>query len=270
MIRVNGTASQVVPATDRGLAYGDGVFRTVALCGGRIRHWAAQYAKLAADCGALRLPCPARDFLEDEVAALALDDGRHAVRITVTRGDGPRGYRPSPAPQSTTIVAASAWPAYPAAHERDGVAVFPCALRLAHQPALAGVKHLNRLENVLARAEWTDEAYAEGLLRDSGGLLVGGTMSNVFIVEEGRLLTPSLTRCGIAGVSRELVLAQAGRHGVPCAEADIAWDRALCADEVFVVNSLIGAWRVRAIGDEPLGDAGFAGRARGWLQEVET
>jgi 4-amino-4-deoxychorismate lyase len=115
-------------------------------------------------------------------------------------------------------------------------------LRLAWQPVLAGVKHLNRLENVLARAEWDDPDIAEGLLCDARDHLIGGTMTNVFIATRGMLATPALERCGVAGVTRARVLEAASSEGMACRVADLPW-----ADEVVVVNSLAGAWPVREI-----------------------
>jgi 4-amino-4-deoxychorismate lyase len=120
---------------------------------------------------------------------------------------------------------------------------------LGTQTALAGIKHLNRLENVLARSEWDGDAYAEGLVCDEGGLAISGTMSNLFIFEDQRLCTPDLGRCGVAGLTRELVLEQAGRDGVPCSVEDLPLERVLSADEVFFVNSLIGVWPVRMLAD---------------------
>jgi 4-amino-4-deoxychorismate lyase len=107
---------------------------------------------------------------------------------------------------------------------------------------LAGIKHLNRLENVLARAEWSDPAIAEGLLLDQQSFAIGGTMSNLFIVEAGTLLTPDLSRCGVAGVTRERIIDLAHKAGVPCRVEPLPLQRVLDASEVFLVNSLIGLW----------------------------
>lgn len=264
-------ASDVVPVTDRGLAYGDGVFRTVAFVDGRLRHWNSQYAKLAADCARLGLDCadPA-DFLDDIQAAVADRAARSAVKLIVTRGPGERGYRLPRERRATRIVIPSPWPDYPGHYADDGVEVFACNTRLATQPALAGIKHLNRLENVLARAEWSDDAYAEGLMRDEAGRLIAGTMSNVFIVKGRVLYTPALTRCGIAGVTRQLIIDGATRAGVTVRLTDITWQRALEADEMLLVNSLIGVWRVRAVGAKPMGSIGMAGKARTWLEEADA
>src|SRR5690606_25416234 len=131
---------------------------------------------------------------------------------------------------------ASPSPAYPSAHAEQGIELYPCALRLAEQPALAGLKHLNRLEQVLARAEWQDTRYAEGLLRDQAGRVIEGVFSNLFLIRDGRLLTPALERCGVAGVMRAVLLREAAAQGLGCEVRDIAHDEMLAAQEVFFCN----------------------------------
>src|SRR5574340_259088 len=187
MILVNGVPGDAIAATDRGLAYGDGVFRTFVVRGGRPLHWQRHYSRLHGDCAALGISCPDEAVLRAELAQAAERAPDCIAKITVTRGLGQRGYAlPSPA-NPTRIVAISALPHYPPDFAGRGVKAHLCKLRLGFQPALAGIKHLNRLENVLARAEWSDAAIAEGLLLDTEGNVIEGTMSNLFIVEHGAL-----------------------------------------------------------------------------------
>jgi 4-amino-4-deoxychorismate lyase len=128
-----------------------------------------------------------------------------------------------------------------------GVRLRLCDLRLAIQPRLAGVKHLNRLENVLAAAEWNDPEIAEGLLLDSESHVVEGTRSNLFLVSQGVLVTPKLSRCGVAGVQRGRVLAWALQHGIALQVRDVTLEEVRQADELFLTNSLIGLWPVREL-----------------------
>lgn len=257
---VNGKPAPHIPADDRGLAYGDGVFRTVRSVNGKPLHWARQYAKLAHDCGRLAIPCPAEAILLAQTLEVASGFADAVVKITVTRGVGPRGYAPPALPAPTRIVSASRFtPSFAPAWEarehlggtgESGITVRLCNLRLSHQPALAGIKHLNRLENVLARAEWRDPEIREGLLLDLDGSAIGGTMSNLFIVENGTLVTPDLSRCGVAGVTRERVLDIAGLLNIPCRVETLPLQRVLDASEIFFVNSLIGLWPVAALADK--------------------
>ena len=122
-----------------------------------------------------------------------------------------------------------------------------CRLVLSEQPRLAGAKTLNRLENVLARAEWDDESIHEGVLCDTAGRLVEGTMSNVFVVRGGAVDTPRLDRCGVAGAQRARVLALLAASGIRCQESDIPYEELASSDEVFLTNSLIGAWPVASL-----------------------
>jgi 4-amino-4-deoxychorismate lyase len=120
-----------------------------------------------------------------------------------------------------------------------------CETRLSHQPRLAGIKHLNRLENVLAAAEWQNPDVAEGLLCDSEGNVIEGTRSNLFLVRHGELLTPDLSRCGVAGVQRQRVLDWAATRNLPASVGRVTLQDVLDADEVFLTNSVIGLWPVR-------------------------
>jgi 4-amino-4-deoxychorismate lyase len=208
---------------------------------GRILNWTWHYRRLQADCELLRLPVPAERVLATEIGMVAPGDA--TVKVIVTRGAGGRGYAVVPM-RGTRIVAAFPPPQYDPANAVDGVRVRRCSLVLSEQPRLAGAKTLNRLENVLARSEWDDAAIAEGLLGDAGGHVIEGTASNVFVVKGGRVATPALARCGVVGAQRERVRELLARAAIACEERDIAWGEVESADEVFLTNSLIGAWPV--------------------------
>lgn len=244
-VLINGQPVDLIRADDRGLLYGDGIFTTLAVEQGHLQHVPAHIKRLQRDALRLAIPFPDAATLRAEAQALCAGSERAVLKIILTRGAGGRGYRPPEPARPSRILALHPWPDHPASHAEQGVAVRLCTTRLGHNPALAGIKHLNRLEQVLARAEWDDPAIAEGLLRDQAGQLTEGTMSNVFLVQDGRLLTPLLDRCGVAGIMRARVLALAGRLGLECAEqrldlADIAKSEAM-----FLCNSLIGIWPVR-------------------------
>ncbi len=267
MILINGIPGDVIAVTDRGLSYGDGVFRTLAVREGRPQHWLRHFARLRSDCAALNIACPEEAVLRTELEQVARREPECVVRITVTRGSGLRGYAPPSPANPTRIVMTSAFPQYPADFAVRGVKARVCRLRLGFQPALAGIKHLNRLENVLARGEWSDAAVAEGLLLDAEDHAIEGTMSNLFIVEHGSLVTPDLSRCGVAGVTRERLIENAARHGVTCHVAPVSYQRLLKADEILLVNSIIGVWQVRELDSEIRNPGTFVARVRQWLDE---
>jgi len=266
---VNGVESDAISVRDRGLMYGDGVFRTFLLRGGKPLQWPRQYAKLAADCGALRIACPSADVLERDLAAVAMRFPDYVVRITITRGSGERGYAIPVAVSPVRVVSASPLPDYPQRHYERGVRVHLCRLRLAAQPALAGIKHLNRLENVLARAEWSDPEIAEGLLCDADDNVICGTMSNVFVVSGDELVTPDLARCGVSGVQRELVIELARINNVPARIANVSIDELLAADELFLVNSVIGVWQIAACGRKSWSPGPMTAQIRRWIEHAQ-
>lgn len=262
-VLINGEPSSAVTALDRGLHYGDGVFRTLKVVEGRIHWWEDQYRKLVEDCAKLQIPSPDREALEAEVQCLAREPGIGVVKIIVTRGSGQRGYG-IPAditPVRIVIGYAPSGPSSPDARVRW------CNLRLSSQPRLAGIKHLNRLENVLARSEWDDPGIAEGLLMDEAGQVICGTMTNLFIVEQDRLITPDLSRCGIAGVARARIMRNAEHRGIPLSTEAISAQRLLASDGVYLCNSLIGLWRVAELRDRRWTDAGWAEQLRNCLHE---
>ncbi|HWR79330.1 MAG TPA: aminodeoxychorismate lyase [Pseudomonas sp.] len=246
---VNGVPAEAVSVRDRGLAYGDGVFETIA-----VRHCKAalldrHLRRLLDGCRRLLIPMD-EQLLREEVSAFIgqLADG--VVKVLITRGDGLRGYA-LPEPQHPVrMLMSSALPAYSVVNCEQGIRLFPCATRLAEQPLLAGLKHLNRLEQVLARAEWTDPIFAEGLLRDQSGRVIEGVFSNLFLVRDGRLLTPDLSRCGVAGVMRAELIERATLLGIEVCIQDVTYAQLLAADEVFVCNSIYGIWPVCQLADQ--------------------
>ncbi len=255
MILVNGRAADTIDALDRGLAYGDGVFRTMRTDDGRPLWWSDHYAKLATDCAALGMHCPERDRLHEEVLAVA-EPGHGVVKIVITRGVGARGYAPVSA-RGTRIVLSAPLPAHARPDASFDITARWCTLRLARQPRLAGIKHLNRLENVLARAEWDDPAILEGLLCDDAGRVVSGVMSNLFWARQGELFTPDLGQCGVAGVARSRLLCAATRRGIRCHVGHMRPEAILAAEEVMICNSVIGVRRVARLDDVTWPAAGW-------------
>ena len=240
---VNGVASEQVSVRDRGLQYGDGVFETVAVCRGRALLWEAHLERLRLGCDRLAIPMPESGVLQDEAARLCTGVTKGVLKIILTRGTGGRGYASGDAGEPTRVLSRFPWPAYEPKWAETGVLARLCETRLARNPRLAGIKHLNRLEQVLARREWEDEV-AEGVMRDEAGDVIEGVMSNLFVVSSGVLATPDLSYCGIAGVMRALVLEKAGAMGVPARIGRLTVDDLERCDELFFTNSIIGIWPV--------------------------
>ncbi|MCF4996729.1 aminodeoxychorismate lyase [Pseudomonas syringae] len=242
---VDGQPAHALSLKDRGLAYGDGLFETIAVRGGQPLLLDRHLTRLTDGCMRLAIAADI-DLVRTELLAYASAMGEGVLKLILTRGDGLRGYAPDPTAQGRRILQGNPPAAYPAAHGEQGIRLFPCATRLSTQPLLAGLKHLNRLEQVIARAEWQDAEHAEGLMLDQAGRVIEGVFSNLFMVRDGVLITADLKRCGVAGVMRAEILFQAESLAIPVQITDISLEQLQWADEVFVCNSVYGIWPVNA------------------------
>lgn len=252
-VLVNGEFTDQIAVSDRGLQYGDGIFETMAFCHGELGNFDAHWQRLAHGGRVLGLPLPGRsDLLED--VQLLLDHPENSgidkavVKLILTRGSGERGYAPPRAPSCNRIFQLFSWPTGLEAQARDGIRVKFCATRLGLNPGLAGIKHLNRLEQVLASQEISDDRHAQGIMLDVNDQVIEATSSNIFIVENGLLVTPILDQCGVAGLARERVMQLAKAAGIEASIERVSCMRLTNADESFLCNSITGIVPVIAVG----------------------
>ncbi|HTD30352.1 MAG TPA: aminodeoxychorismate lyase [Steroidobacteraceae bacterium] len=251
-IWINGDPGREVTVLDRGLQYGDGLFETMACQSGRVRFLPLHLERLRQGCARLGLRTLEVEPLTREIEAFAACGADATLKLILTRGAAlARGYAVQGHEEPTRILMRYTPPAPDAAAEA-GVRVRLAQLRLGENPALAGIKHLNRLEPVLARREWSDPDIAEALLFSSSGLLISGTMSNVFLVRDGRLLTPRLDRCGVEGVMRAAVARVAALAGISLEEGALSLADLNAAQEIFLTNALIAIRPVRELAGRPL------------------
>ncbi|MGA2398789.1 MAG: aminodeoxychorismate lyase [Steroidobacteraceae bacterium] len=236
-IWINGRRGTLIDCRDRGLQYGDGLFETMRVRRRRIRLLDLHLERLAEGCRRLGIDVPGA-ALEREAAARARQCSDGVLKLILTRGRGVRGYRPTGKERCTRVLSLHALP--PAEVLPKPVRVRLCRTRLGLNPDLAGMKTLNRLESVMARAEWRDERIWEGLMRDVEGTVVCGTMSNVFLRRGSTLLTPALDRCGIAGVMRRWVLEQAKDLRLRVWQGRLPVEAFRDAEEVFMTNAVAG------------------------------
>jgi 4-amino-4-deoxychorismate lyase len=264
---VNGLPSASISPQDRGFNYGDGVFRTLLVRQGRPHSWNRHYLKLQQDCAALRLDCPSSETLLSDISTLSATAPNGVVKIVVTRGDGQRGYAISGSPAPVRVVTLNPIPVFEDHHYTSGIRLHRCRLKLGHQTRLAGIKHLNRLENVLAATECTELGLPEGLLEDADGYLVSGTRSNLFFIRGRTLYTPDLSRCGVAGVQRERVMDWAKENGVECKVAQMHFEEMLRAEEIFMVNSVFGLWPVGQVASYKRSEHPTSWKIQEWLND---
>ncbi|HEV2284664.1 MAG TPA: aminodeoxychorismate lyase [Steroidobacteraceae bacterium] len=247
-VRIDGRVDGVLAPLERGLHYGDGLFETIACLGGRPRFLERHLERLAYGCERLGIGFPGHEALGREILAVAGEAERAVVKVLLTRGAAAaRGYAVAGSERPTRVTLRYRWEAEDPALARDGVRVRMAELRLGENPHLAGLKHLNRLEQVEARREWSDPGIAEALMFSSSGRLVSGVMSNVFLVQAERLRTPRLDRCGVAGIMRAAVLRAAAQLGIAAEEAALDAGDLAQAREIFLTSALIGVRPVREL-----------------------
>jgi 4-amino-4-deoxychorismate lyase len=262
---VNGVPDAALAPGDRGLHYGDGLFETICVTSRGPRLLDRHFERLRRGAAVLGIDLPDEALMRGEIAMAAATSGAGVVKLIVTRGATGRGYRALRGTAPTRLVAAYGSPPYPVEFHTGGVAARVCRTRLAEQPAFAGLKTLNRLEQVLARNEWAEPEPWEGLLLDLHERVVCGTMSNVFCLLDGVWTTPDLSRCGVAGTVRAALLDAARGAGLPCREADLGLADLYRAEEVFLTNAVAGAVPVNRIDQVRFRPGAAVRRAQEWL-----
>lgn len=267
---VDGIETRVLPVDDRGLQYGDGLFETVLILGGRARFLDAHLARLSNGLARLGITFDAWDALRADLnRATMLAPALAVLKIIVSRGTGPRrGYSPRGCEHARRIVMLFATP--PAADVAAGVDLRIATTRAASQPALAGIKHLNRLENVLTAMEPEHDAYFESLLLGHSGELVGGTMSNVFAVHGRSISTPRIVESGVEGIMRAVVLYESAGLGFEPEERRITPADLLTADEVFITNARLGVVPARRVGEHVFRMRDTAMRLRTHIEALDA
>ena len=243
---VNGEILELVPASDRGFNYGDGLFETLAVTHGRPRWWQDHMDRLAAGCERMDIAVPPQAVLLREVQTVSAGLVRCVAKIVLTRGSGGRGYHPVLDGQANRVVSSHAWPTGIERDADEGVNAQVCELRLAIQPRLGGMKHLNRLEQVMASMELAASDSDEGILLDAEGNLISAISSNLFLVSGDQLLTPRLDRSGVRGVLRAVILRLFKSR---CELRRISPDMLSEVSEVFLCSSVRGIIPVRRIDD---------------------
>ncbi|MDD5579718.1 MAG: aminodeoxychorismate lyase [Methylobacter sp.] len=247
MILINGEYKEYIEIVDRGFQYGDGLFETIEVKNGQSVFLDRHLDRLNAGCNRLHIPLTNIELLTFEAKELGKYSSAAVLKIIITRGSGGRGYRQPDMIQPTRVLSLYPFPDYPIVYKEQGITARFCDTRLGLNPALAGLKHMNRLEQVLARAEWNNPAIQEGIMMDMNDYVIEGTMTNLFYIKNATLYTPSLAQSGVAGIMRSIIMTVASEHQLPVTEQAFTKDALLSADEVFVSNSIIGIWPVNKI-----------------------
>ncbi len=234
---------------DRGLHYGDGLFETIAVKSGSAELLDKHINRLKEGCVRLKLINIDFNNIREEIENRAENITKGVIKLIVTRGIGGRGYLAPDNMKTNYIILDYPWPNFNPDSWDKGIAVKKCDLVLSQQPLLAGIKHLNRLENVMARMELIDTEFKEGLLCDSEHNVIEATSSNVFIVVDNIIKTPILENSGVAGIMREHIIALAQENKLQLDLQEISYESLCDADEIFLTNSIIGIWPVTKLNE---------------------
>lgn len=235
---INGKIDGVISPLDRGFQYGDGLFETILVESGRASFLSAHLSRLQKGCVVLGFPVPDMTVIDNEITRLIANHKYGVIKIILSRGLGERGFLPPNKPSITRVITFNSAGKGIAKSLRP-INLTLCQTRLSKQPLLAGIKHLNQLERVLARTELGELGQVEGLMLDTDGAVIEGTMSNLFIVKNDVLITPKLDNCGVSGVIRNMLIEHAQADRIPCKVDVLTLDDLQEAEEIFITNSLM-------------------------------
>lgn len=238
------TAQTTISTGDRGFNYGDGFFTTAKVLNGEVEHWPLHQQRLC-ECSE-RLLFGELDFteLKSAIAALIAEQVIGVLKIIVTRGEGGRGYGLPEQPKLKILLSLLPFPAgYPELPKR-GITLGVSPIKLASQPLFAGLKTLNRLEQVMIKQAMQQQPYDDVVVCDYNGYVIETSAANIFAIKGGRIVSPQLQNCGIKGVYLQSLCAK-----LPIEFIDITLEQLQRMDAVFMCNSLMGVVPVTAIGD---------------------
>ncbi|MEM7468966.1 MAG: aminodeoxychorismate lyase [Pseudomonadota bacterium] len=245
MILLNGRDCRESLAGDRALAYGDGVFETLAVVDGSPLCLEKHLERMRRGCEALMIESGGVSEFENDLKALAFDD-LNVLKLAITRGAGGRGYRPSQSSLPNRLTSTHPWP-YRSLPLPDRAWI--CEHRISRNQALAGIKHCNRLDQIMASSEWPGDDYLEGIMLDDQDRIIEGTRSNLFLKAGNEVVTPDLCESGVAGIVRELIIDQLKDWQIPCVVGDISAADLHAAEEFFICNSILGVRSISMIGE---------------------
>jgi len=251
---INGIAADYLNINDRSIHYGDGLFETILCDNNKLYYWQQHLQRLQASAEQLNINCPQEQTLLDDISRMLAENKPQAacaIKIIISRGAGERGYKFSRNIAASRLVMLSPLDAgHSSLLNRKLLSgeLFICKQQASINESLAGLKHLNRLENVMARNEWNAD-YIDGLMLNANQHVIEGTMSNLFAIRDGQLFTPDLNLSGVNGIMREIIIGLASKNNIETAVTDLTIDDLRAMDELFISNSLIGMKAVTKLGD---------------------
>lgn len=245
---VNGQHQDSLAVSDRGLQYGDGVWETILVSFYKPILLEEHLQRLKKGCEALNLQGLDESLLRNEINHLIKNTQSAILKIIITRGSGGRGYSYRGLHSPTRILSLHDIPPDIQYYRDNGICVQYCKTPLSRHPTLSGFKHLNRLEQVLVRNELLDN-HQEGIVCDTDGYVIEGTMSNIFLIRDNVVITPLLDQCGIKGIMRAYIISLLDKKNIDLIERQVSIEDIWSADALFFSNSVIGLWPVKKLND---------------------
>ncbi|CAJ0991555.1 Aminodeoxychorismate lyase [Pantoea sp. Nvir] len=246
---INGKKQPTLAISDRSVQFGDGCFTTAAVRNGRIQLLEAHLRRLRWSCERLIMLNVDWARLEREMIKAAQSHTQAVLKVIISAGSGGRGYSRTGISKTTRIVSISSWPYYYQTLQIQGIKLCTSPVRLAQNPLLAGIKHLNRLEQVLIRAHLDQRDGEEALVLDTAGNIVECCTANLFWRKGSRVFTPDLTQAGVEGIMRYYLMEQMSTAGQICQVVCCGLSQLFEADEVVICNSLMPVLPVRQLDD---------------------
>ena len=247
MFLVNGEWSSVISIADRSFQYGDGCFTTMLTQKDRIVHWIAHMERMNSCLDVLHIPRPDWEQVEEWLEQVNTGEDKGGLKLLITRGEGGRGYSPSQVGKPNIVISRFEFPLHYHNWVQVGIELGVCQTPLGHNPLLAGHKHNNRLEQVLLKSEMERQAKVDGIAFDIDGYVIETTMANIFWFTDNTLYTPLLDRAGVNGVIRRKILEWALKENITVHTDRFRLDALLCAEEIFICNSILGVAPVHTI-----------------------
>ncbi len=249
MFWVNGVESDLVARTDRSFQYGDGCFTTILMRDGKPEFWQHHVERMDRSLNQLLIPSPNWTQVADWVRMAAMPESVAGIKIHISRGEGGRGYSPTQVYSPSVTISAFAFPDHYKVLRQQGMHLGVCRQRLGLNPMLAGLKHNNRLEQVVLKGEMDQQGLVDGVALDIEGYVVETTMANLFWRHADKWFTPALDFAGVAGVMRRNVLDQLRAEQQCVEQGRYPLSHLEQSDEIFMTNAILGIAPVVSLGE---------------------
>ena len=254
---INGNSSEIINPFDRGLSYGDGIFRTFLVKNGCPINWGMHYKKLKVDAEIFKINVPTQRKLLLDIKKLFNTDKAYICKIIITRGTSNQGYQYKQNIKSTRIVLKINYKKINKVFYLNGVRLQVCNTRVSHNEIYAGAKHLNRMDNILAKAELSNSVF-DGVMLDKDDLINECVSSNIFARYGKSIISPIQNNAGVSGVCQQIVIKNTSPLGFKFKYQNINLEKLKKADEVIITNSVFGALYVNQIEEKKWKEGLFA------------